>query len=179
LETSVLEQGDNWLGIASHLPKRSPKECKARWNELQALAKEENVCLVVSQPKWWDELPLVPFMEICKYLDYKQVFGRMTRVCKHFNELLILHKVEFESIELDPVTPLLLCRLAPRISWCKELIFKLNDWTKWSKNEFLVSDFVDAVKGSVTRVDISCERGAADSGLQQLLMPLLNNGRIQ
>jgi hypothetical protein len=42
----------------------------------------------VPQPKWWDKLPLVPFMEICSFLDYKQVFGRLRRACKHFNQLI-------------------------------------------------------------------------------------------
>jgi hypothetical protein len=60
LKKGVLKHGEKWLRVASRLPKRTGNDCKARWNELQALAVEENeeVNLVVPQPEWWDELPL-------------------------------------------------------------------------------------------------------------------------
>jgi hypothetical protein len=75
----------------------------------------------VPQPKWWDELPLVPFMHICSYLNYKQVFGRLTRVCKHFNQLLSENEVKFYKLRLCDPSPRKIYKLMDRISGCNSL----------------------------------------------------------
>jgi hypothetical protein len=53
--------------------------------------------LVVPQPKWWDKLPLLPFLIVCSYLPYGQVFCRLPCVCKHFNELFSHNQVTFQT----------------------------------------------------------------------------------
>jgi hypothetical protein len=87
---------------------------------------------VLVKPKWWNELPLLPFMKICSYLEYNQVFGKLPRVCQHFNELLTTNTVGFEKIRLDQPSAFLLKKLVDEVSSCKSLdlaLGKLNEET--------------------------------------------------
>jgi hypothetical protein len=104
--------------------------------------------LAVPQPKWWDELPLLPFLKICNYLEYKQVFSCMPRVCKHFNNLLTGYEVELEEICLWQPSEKLLSKLKDKVSVCKSL--EIDDFSSSSG----ISKFLSKFEHSV--VELNC-----------------------
>jgi hypothetical protein len=72
--------------------------------------------------KSWDELPLLPFLNVCRYMNYKDVFGTLPHVCKHFNNLLTGYEVELDEIHLDEPSDQLLGKLKDMVSVCKSLV---------------------------------------------------------
>jgi hypothetical protein len=131
------------MRIASHLPRRSARDCEARWNELRALPaadvdgndnKVRCLVAVTPPPELFANVPLLPLMKIFGYLEYKQVFGIVPRVCQYFHELLVKHKVGLDTLVLRKPSDLLLEKLIDEVSTCERLDLELqramNDATK-------------------------------------------------
>jgi hypothetical protein len=69
------------------------------------------------------DVPDVPFKQICRYLKYDYIYKNLPPVCKKFNNLLKTNMLELEKLTLDiyPSSPKLLDKLKEKISGCKEL----------------------------------------------------------
>jgi hypothetical protein len=79
--------------------------------------------LVVLQPKGWDELPMLPFIKICRYFNYKQVFGTLSSVCQHFKLLINENKASLSSRNYICLNQVLNVLVISRTATCKSLNF--------------------------------------------------------
>jgi hypothetical protein len=174
----VSEFGRKWYRIASHLPRKSADDCEARWNKLCAAApiidvekEEQQYPFMVTQPNWLTELSLVPFEKICSQLDYKQVFGKLPLVCKHFNELLIKNKVRFDKLILRDPSAKLLGRLIDNISTCWSLDLTLTNDHLDKDTTVILTKLLDKFKPSV--VEFECD--IQDQGAQEVVTSFIND----
>jgi hypothetical protein len=74
-------------------------------------------------------LPMVPLLNICKYLEPDDVFLNVARVCKHYSEIINNYQIPMKRLEIGRhlKSVIKLINLKRRISHCKELIIP-NDW---------------------------------------------------
>jgi hypothetical protein len=113
---------------------------------------DEEIPLAVQQPKWWDELPLVPFLNICRFLDWKQVFGGLPKVCKHFKQLLTEEgQVGFDEISLENPSVVQLKKLKDKVSFCKSLSLTLYEELDEDTTTVLTA-LLDKFKSGVVKV---------------------------
>jgi hypothetical protein len=114
----------------------------------------QNNALKVPPPEWWDELPLLAFVNICKYLPHNEVFGTLPAVCQHFNNLLKNNTVGFEKIQLRNPSETVLQKLSDKTSTCKslELEFSGYSYIEDECEKSSLSNFLEHFKDSLINV---------------------------
>jgi hypothetical protein len=151
------QYGHKWTRIVSHMSRRTAQECEARWNDLNAMMLMDGgdeKSLVVPQPKWWDEWPLLPFMKIFSHLDYEHVIGKLPLVCQHFNQLLSKNAVAFEKLVLRFPTAQQLIKLKEEVSICKSLDLSVMDQLD-DDTTLILSKLLDKFKHSFVELNFS------------------------
>ena len=124
-----IEKG-NWVKISAYIDGRSALACQTRWEQISAVKptkgnpeKLRKIPLGWVYPQGdWSRIPLLPFLHICSFLDYRQIFWILPLVCQHFRIYLDQNQVPVESLTLNNTTNLpLLVMLNRKISTCKAL----------------------------------------------------------
>jgi hypothetical protein len=112
----------------------------------------EEELLVVPQLKLWDQLPLLPFMKICSFLDWKQVLRQLPLVCKHFNHLLTNEgSVGLNKLSLRNPSTAHLNKLKDKVSFCKCLSLKFCTHLD-KETTAVLAELLDKFKISVVQV---------------------------
>jgi hypothetical protein len=78
-------------------------------------------------PTEWEDLPLLPLLQVCQHLDFKHVFKILPLVCRNYRNLLTGKPIFLNRLELDRNTSAkILVMLRKRVLGCKFLSIKAN-----------------------------------------------------
>ena len=95
----------SWGTIAKLIPGRTPLACHIRWRRLlhkqqQEREREKRNYFVAANdnenPRRWNQLPIIPFMMICSYMNIDQAFWAIPQVCEFHLYTLLTYLVVFK-----------------------------------------------------------------------------------
>jgi hypothetical protein len=102
--------GPNMKGgsIQEYFPDRSIVECEVQWERLKLWKDQRYSHTVISGPNIMENesssimsaLPVVPFLNVCSFLNAKEVFKTLPLVCKHFNSIIGNYEIPIDSVEI-------------------------------------------------------------------------------
>jgi hypothetical protein len=124
--------------IQMFFPHRTFEECSTHWSALkdeviyqnQSLSTEITKGCVAKLPDGMGTLPMIPLLKVCSFLTPKEVFTKMTLVCKHYNEIIKGYQIPFDRLEIDTKSharPSRLLTLVRRMDSCRELVVQ-GEW---------------------------------------------------
>jgi hypothetical protein len=141
---------------------KNRKECQNRWNELVDQEKRKKLELSNPEPidtselfsfkpTGLDQIPLLPFLEICRYLDYQDVYGSLSKVCKHFYALTKNHQIFLEKIQLEVDSSIATVLMLRKKVWgCHKLIVRAPAWKTGPFHDQVLVKLLDKMKPTVT-----------------------------
>jgi hypothetical protein len=160
IENFVKNQEGN-KEIRINLPGRSEEECQLRRRERRSEGHEpkteDQIPLykndwIYFQPQGLNEIPLLPFLNICKFLPYQQVFRILPLVCRHFRQLIQGYQIPINSVDIiNPTHPeLTLTMLARKVVDCNQMVLarqpKVKNLKLWG---FLAENLINKFQNSL------------------------------
>jgi hypothetical protein len=159
---AVMEYYGEHLGPTRSIPElenKSPEECRKRWRFLNTIwagidpldPKKLLSSMVARHPNGFGELPLLPFLEICKHLGARQVFGVLPAVCTNFYCMMQWNSIFMNQIQIYPKTPIsAILMMAKRVWGCQEISIQAPAWNAEPFHEFVLGKLLSKVSSSVT-----------------------------
>jgi len=123
-----------WIKIRPYSLPRTIKAAQYRGRKLEerrrrpakSVSKEDEL-VSIRKPTGWSDLPTIPFLEICRYLRYDQIYGLLTRVCRNYAWMLETNQVALKEVRLRAYTSASkLVMIAKRVSRCDSLVIYVH-----------------------------------------------------
>jgi hypothetical protein len=115
------------------LPNRTELECLVRKIFVITAVENPEVGYVeeAAEDEWlyflphsMDNIPVLPFLKICSFLTYQQVFKVLPLVCSHFRRIIQAYAIPITTLEITDVNylnPVMLATLTRRTTDCERI----------------------------------------------------------
>jgi hypothetical protein len=128
------KEESDWEFDLNFFISKSIEDCQKRWslitqNQSPAVEKKkfELSQFEAFQPQGLEQIPLLPFLQICHYLNPQEIFNLLPRVCRQYNWLVQGNQIPIRRLKIDhPLPTDKLIALERKISSC--LMLELT-WT--------------------------------------------------